>query len=123
METNYQLLNIICEVQRIYIDSKEKQPIAKKMENRNKGDILITEAKKLIDVLQNEISKMDSNTINKNRPSEVDRLIELASVPNINFKEVIYIINKLRAYNVATSENPQITDHIENDYFEDVNNI
>jgi hypothetical protein len=101
------------EISMICIDSQKKLTLEKKLENYTKGTLLISEANELIEKLQNEITNMDTSKINKTNFGKVNEYIDLLSVNNPNFDEVLYIIEQFRAINSGLPVTAQINDNIE----------
>ena len=114
METYEQkLISLISEIDLIYIESKRKLPLTKKYENYNKIILLVGEAKKLIDLMQIEISNLDTSKVNKSQDSNLDRLIELLSLPNLNFTNLMAIDEQFRSISAGLPVSAEINDNVE----------
>jgi len=119
------LNDIIVEIQKIYLESRETKLVSKKYENYNIGTKLINEAKELIENLQKEINIMcdtNNNPIGSTNNSnmQINRLneyIDLLSHPNLNFSEVMHIIGELKAINGNLPTKPKINENIEKEVF------
>ena len=106
----------------------EKVSFEKKIELYRKANILISEAKRSIEILQTEMKKLENmeNIEDKDiNPQEIVNLIDLIDVPNPNFKEIVYIIRKLLSIQKKIPDTLEMTDAVEknvicfNDDFEE----
>lgn len=98
METSKRLNDIMSEIKLIYLECQEKNKVSlqKKYENYNKSVLLINEAKQLIDSLQKEITSLDTSKADKSQVCNANKLIDLLSVPNLNFAELLDITKELK---------------------------
>lgn len=114
METSSKRLSkIISEISLICIDSQKKLPLEKKLENYTKGNLLIGEATQLLEKMQNEITNIDTNKINKVNFAKIGELIDLLSTNNPRFDEVVYIVEHLRAISSELPITAQTNDNID----------
>jgi len=113
METsNKRLNNILNQIEMLYIDShNNKLSLQRKLENYNKSSIFITQATQLIEKMQSEIQNLDTSKIDNSQNSKINELINMLSIKNTNFDQVIYIVEQLRA---ISSGQPIATEIIEN---------
>ena len=103
MENIKRLDQIINEMSLIYIDSKQKLSMEKKIEYYVKTNSLINESSKLFEELEKTITSLDDNindinNLNNSIQSDlnVDHLINLLSEKS-TFTEVSYVLQKLLA--------------------------
>lgn len=116
METmNKRLDNVMREIQTIYVDSIDKRQLEKKLESYKKGSVLISEAMDLIKRMQNEISNLTETDIDNLQESRIDEFIDLLSSDDVNFDEVLYIINQLFAIRSKQPVITEVFDNINND--------
>ena len=73
----------------------KKLTLEKKLELREKSKYLVNEAKQLIMKMQNEISNMNSNTMNNSQTDLNDCMINILENPHVNFNEVLDIVKQL----------------------------
>jgi len=115
------LNHIITQVKTIAIDSHnhnhKNKNLSKKLEDYNKTNILITEASRLIEKLENEIMAMN-NVSATNDPqigNNIQEFIDLLSDSTINFDENMYIIEQLKLINAGLPTTTQIIDNVQQD--------
>lgn len=114
METsNKRLDNIMSQITLIYIDSQKKISLEKKLENYNKGNLLISEALHLIEKMQTDITNLAPSTVNKSQINKIGLYLEMLSMPNPKFDEIMYIIEQLTGVNSGLSTSTQIIDNVE----------
>ena len=101
------------EIRTIYLDSKQAQPIGKKYQNYQKMNILVNNAKQFIESLQKEISEIEPPKNDKLNLSKVNELVDLLSMPNLKFDEVLYIVSELKKISARLPKTAHITNNIE----------
>lgn len=114
METYTKRLNdIITQISIISIESQKKLSFEKKMENYNKGNLLINEATQLIEKLQDEIMNINTSKIDKSNISRLDEYINILSTNNPKFDEIIYIVKELYCMSSGLPLTAQINDNVD----------
>lgn len=108
------LQNLLSQINLIYIDSQKKISLEKKMEIYNKGSALIVEAESLIETIQANLADLGKNG-NTNDFSKINEYADLLSIPNQNFDQVLYIVEKLCELNRALPTTAKIFDNVENE--------
>lgn len=114
MENSDKLTEIMSDLEFIRLDSQKRLTLQKKSENYNKGTILLNEAYLLIDALQAEIDNLDTSKMDSSEIKNTKKLIDLLSMPNLNFKELMYISKQLKSISSGLKTTATITDNIEN---------
>lgn len=118
METfNEKLGKIIADIELLYIDSKNvpKTPSSteKKYQNYLKGSILIEEATRLLDKLQEEIIKLDTSEVEPSQVIRIHEYLELLSKPGLSFDNVLQIVQDLKSISKGLPVGTKVYDHIE----------
>lgn len=118
METfNEKLGKIITDIELLYIDSKNvsKTPLSteKKYQNYLKGSILIEEATRLLDKLQDEITKLDTSQADTSQISKINEYIDLLSKPGLSFDNVLQIVQDLKSISKGLPVGTKVHDYIE----------
>lgn len=116
MESSEQrLTRLMDEIGMIYLQSKSKedQTLQKKLENYQNGTLLLSEAKKLLDELQNDVSTIDTSKISKSQITHAKKYIELLSAPNLNFTEVMRITTELKKMAAGIPTTTNVNDNVE----------
>ncbi len=89
------------EIDMILIDAHNsgKFPVQleKKLQNYKKGTLLIEETVQLIEDMKEEIKNLDITKADKTQNSKINELIDLLSIPNQKFDQVLYLVEQLRA--------------------------
>ena len=120
------LVELMDEIGYIYVQSKNEQSLQKKLENYQNGMLLIDEAKKKLDDLQGEIVSLNMINGDKTLMANMKKLEELLS-PNLNFKEVMYIVAELKKIANGLPTTANINNNTQNEVViyeeENVNNI
>ena len=74
---------------------------------------LATEAKDLIDLLKIEISNLDTSKVGKTQQSNIKKLEELLSCPNLNYDELMKIVQQFRSISAGLPTTTEIKDNVE----------
>ena len=106
------LIEIISQVKVIYLDAKNKN-FSQRLENYRKCNLLVEEASRLIDNLQNEITNMDLRKATREQIQQSEKSVEFLTIPNLRFDEAMYVMKDLRSVELGLPFNPEIIDHIE----------
>lgn len=93
----------------------KKLTLEKKLELREKSKYLVNEAKQLIMKMQNEISNMNSNTMNNSQTDLNDCMINILENPHVNFNEVLDIVKQLQSIKQSIPTSAEIVNNLEND--------
>lgn len=113
------LQDIMSQIQIIYMDSKQKITFEKKLENYEKANLYINEAVQLIEKLQNDINNINNTKTDPAQIARVNQFIDMLSMNNPKFEEVLYIVQQLRAINAGLPTTTQITDNVEQEIIYD----
>lgn len=113
--SDQRLVELMKDISLIYVEAKDKQTLQKKLESYTNGTTLINEAEQLLESLQNQIANLDMAKADKSQISNANKLIELLSTPNLNFKEVMGMIQQLRQISAGLPNTSHITDNMEKD--------
>lgn len=115
---NRRLKTIMNEINDIYSQSIETLPLQTKIENYNKGMILIRDAKELIDQLQKDIATITiptDNKISKDELQMIEKYSSLLESPGLEFGEILKIVDKIKEIGNGIAHNSQIHDNIQNE--------
>lgn len=107
------LSKVMSQITTLHIESRKKQTFEKKLENYTCCVQLINEATKLMDDMQNQISKLDTSNVDKSHLGKINGYIDLLTNNALNFDEIIYIIEQLIAISNNLPMTTQIYDNIE----------
>ena len=114
--SDQRLVNLMTDINLIYLEAKEKKTdLQKKLEHYTNGITLISEAEQLLDLLQNQIAGLDMTKADKSQVGNAKSLIETLSIPNLNYKELINIVQQLKQISAGLPNTPKITDNMEKD--------
>ena len=116
METSEQRLNqLLAEISVMCLESKDKLSLEKKFQIYNKSNILISEASKLIEAMEKEISNIDTSKVDNTQMDKAHQFIDLLSSGCLNFDQIIYVVQQLKLISIGLPCRPKITDHIDRD--------
>ena len=107
------LVQLMSDISLIYVLSKEDQSLQKKFEHYQNANVLIPEAKKLIDDLQSEVYNLDMSKVDKSHTPNAKKLADLLTTPNLNFKEVAYIVKELKQMANGLPTTANVNDNME----------
>jgi hypothetical protein len=113
MATFKKLKDIMSQIQIIYIESKQKISIEKKLENYNKANLYINEAEKLLEDLINNIKNLNTTNVDKSQISKVNHYIELLTSSNPKFDEIYFIVEQLMGIISGVPSTTSIIDNID----------
>lgn len=118
METSSKKLeNILKDVDMILLDShnNSKFPVTleKKLQNYKKGTLLIDEAVQLIENMKEEIKNLDTSKADKSQSSKINQFIDLLSIPNQKFDQVLYLVEQLHTICAGIPTTAQIHDIVD----------
>ena len=108
------LNQIINDISGIYADSTRKITFKKKLENYATVSVLITEATRLIENLQEQITALDTSTANVDHIDRINEYCDLLT-RNINFDETMHITRELFAISLGIPTTSDIFDNIEDE--------
>lgn len=112
-ETDSRLTSLMTSINLLYIECQEKRTLPKKVEAYSKGMAMINEAKILIEALQNEIIRLDTMKVDPKQMGQIDKLIDIVSLPGISFPELMGAVIQFKQISSGLPTEPQVTDHIE----------
>ena len=121
--SDQRLTGLMSDISLIYLESKEKQTLQKKLENYTNGMTLINEAKQAIESLQTQVANLDMGNADKTQIANANRLIEILSTPNLNFKEVMNIVQQLRQISAGLPNAPKITNNTEKEVIYEMQDV
>lgn len=113
--TELKLNGLIADIKALQLESMETKHMHKKHENYNKGALLIAEAKKCLDKLQEEIKNLQLVDVSKNDVRMIDQLIDLLDVPNPKITEILYVVTQLKSFESIMPTKAHITNDIQNE--------
>ena len=115
--SNYRKLEkVMNQISFIHIESRKKQTFEKKLEHYTQCTILINEALKLIDEMKNQITNIDSlGTKADNLQIEsMHKWIDLLNNDaQLNFDEIIHIVEQLNCIATGIPTTTQLNDNID----------
>jgi len=115
MESTEQKLNdYMSQISCIYAESINEKTLEKKFATHNQVNILITEAKKLIDELLNEIKNINVNISDSTKIANINELISILDVAP-NFSETMYVVHEFHKIMNSLPQISTINDNIEKD--------
>lgn len=104
---------IINEMSLIYVNSLKKLSMSKKMEYYQKSIILIDEATKLFDEIENKISNLDTVALNQTNNLKLENLNNLLYKNGCTFSEASFVIEQLLAMDKNLPKHSEIIDNME----------
>lgn len=113
METSKRLDKLIEQISAIYIESRNKQTLEKRLENYTQANLLITEANKLINDIQNFVVTLDMNKEDNSHIGKINEFIDMLSNNHLNFNETLSIVNQLMIISSGLPSDTQIQDNIQ----------
>ncbi len=115
MENSEQKLNeYMTQITSIYDESVNEKILEKKFANYNQITILVTESKKLIDELLNEIKNIDVNISDTTKIANINELVSVLD-GKPNFSETMYVVNEFQKIMNSLPQLSTINDNIEKD--------
>lgn len=115
MENSEQKLNeYMTQITSIYAESVNEKILEKKFANYNQITILVTESKKLIDELLNEIKNIDVNISDTTKIANINELVSVLD-GKPNFSETMYVVNEFQKIMNSLPQLSTINDNIEKD--------
>lgn len=115
MEISKRLARINNDIMLTYTESKKKQSFEKKFENYTMCNQLISEANKILDEMQNQISRLDVDNLNVSHLEKINEYSDFLECNNPDFEQVLYITEQLISILNDLPNKCQIHDNIEQD--------
>jgi hypothetical protein len=119
MSTEKQLCDLITQIEIIYTDYNNTNTPAKKIQSYKKCEILLKQAKTLIEELKSEIIMLDQRAIpvdkGVNQAERANVLVDLIQIPNTNFDSVRKIIEELKSIYNGLPTSTVVIDNVESE--------
>jgi|SRR5271154_1926912 len=112
--SEHKLNDLMSQIMCIYTESMSEKTLEKKFANYNQVNILITETKKLIDELLNEVKNININISDPTKISNINELISILDVEP-NFGETMHVIKEFHKIMNSLPHISTINDNIEKD--------
>lgn len=113
------LSDLITQIELIYTDYNNNDTNSKKIQSYRKCDVLLKQAKNLIEELKIEIINLDQtfalNEIDPSQTNRIETLIDLLQMPNTNFDSVVKIYRELKMIYAGIPTTITIVDNVENE--------
>jgi hypothetical protein len=126
MSIERQLSDLITQIEVIFTDYNNNNTLSKKITSYKKCDILLKEARKLIEELKIEIINLDKITTlpTRDQSEKAKVLVDLLQIPSTNFDAVISIVKDLKAIHNGIPTSAEIIENVESEVvYDDLENI
>jgi hypothetical protein len=123
MTTTYKRLSDLqTEIADIYkVYQLENMALSKRIELYNKATMMITEARKLLADLKNEIAATDvTKSVTKNDIANMNKWTDMMSYPNLNFDELLEMVNNIKMISNGLPTTAKIIDNVEHEVIHDM---
>ena len=113
------LSDLITQIELIYTDYNNNDTNSKKIQSYRKCDVLLKQAKNLIEELKIEIINLDQTFVlsqmDPTQTNRIETLIDLLQMPSTNFDSIVKIYRELKMIYSGIPTTVTIIDNVENE--------